>query len=65
MRCKSLSAQQANKLFLEFFSGDYAAGVTPLPIPNRAVKPRRADGTLLVRARESRSLPGILFRATL
>ena len=43
----------------KIFSGDYAAGETPLPIPNRAVKPRRADGTLLVRARESRSLPGI------
>ena len=25
--------------------GDYTAGVTPLPIPNREVKPRRADGT--------------------
>ena len=26
-------------------SGGYGAGVPPLPIPNRAVKPGRADGT--------------------
>ena len=27
--------------------GAYSVGVTPLPIPNRAVKPRSADGTAL------------------
>ena len=27
------------------FPGDYSAGATPLPIPNREVKPRSADGT--------------------
>ena len=27
------------------FPGDYSAGATPLPIPNRAVKSRSADGT--------------------
>ena len=32
-------------------------GETPLPIPNRAVKPHSADGTWLARARESRSPP--------
>ena len=26
-------------------SGGYSSGVPPLPIPNREVKPRRADGT--------------------
>ena len=26
-------------------SGGYSRGVPPLPIPNREVKPRRADGT--------------------
>ena len=26
-------------------SGGYSAGVPPLPIPNREVKPGRADGT--------------------
>jgi hypothetical protein len=41
------------------FSGDDTAGETPLPIPNRVDKPRRADGTVLVTVRESRSLPGI------
>src|SRR3954466_7939062 len=30
---------------------------TPLPIPNRAVKPLSADGTWLARARESRTPP--------
>src|SRR3954451_20894876 len=39
------------------FSGGYCAGETPLPIPNRAVKPRSADGTWLARAWESRSPP--------
>ena len=28
--------------------GGYSAGVPPLPIPNRAVKPRSADGTAFV-----------------
>ena len=26
-------------------AGDYSGGDTPLPIPNRVVKPARADGT--------------------
>src|SRR3954449_5931522 len=38
-------------------SGGYGVGETPLPIPNRAVKPHSADGTWLARARESRSPP--------
>jgi hypothetical protein len=28
------------------FTGDYSGGDTPLPIPNREVKPARADGTV-------------------
>ena len=44
---------------LLFFSGDYTAGETPLPIPNREDKPRRADGTILATVWESRSLPGV------
>ena len=28
-----------------FYSGGYSGGVPPLPIPNREVKPARADGT--------------------
>ena len=38
-------------------SGGYGEGETPLPIPNRAVKPLSADGTWPARARESRSPP--------
>ena len=30
---------------LGFISGGYSGGVPPLPIPNREVKPARADGT--------------------
>ena len=37
--------------------GGYGEGETPLPIPNRAVKPLSADGTWLARAWESRSPP--------
>ena len=39
------------------FSGIYVEGVTPLPIPNREVKPPGADGTMWVTAWESRSMP--------
>ena len=38
-------------------SGGHGEGETPLPIPNRAVKPLSADGTWPERARESRTLP--------
>jgi hypothetical protein len=41
-------------------SGGYCVGETPLPIPNRAVKPHSADGTWLARAWESRSPPVLL-----
>jgi hypothetical protein len=39
--------------------GGHAAGVTPVPIPNTVVKPRRADDTALVTVWERRSLPGL------
>src|SRR3954463_13933643 len=38
-------------------SGGYGEGETPLPIPNREVKPLSADGTWPSRAWESRSPP--------
>ena len=38
-------------------SGGYCVGETPLPIPNREVKPYSADGTWPSRAWESRSPP--------
>src|SRR3954447_9563074 len=44
-------------------SGGFGVGETPLPIPNRAVKPHSADGTWPSRARESRS-PPVLLRTT-
>ena len=37
--------------------GGYSLGVTPLPIPNREVKPQHADGTACASVWESRSLP--------
>src|SRR5437879_2918863 len=51
---------------LSSFSGGHGEGETPLPIPNRAVKPLSADGTWLARARESRTPPVLLdiMRAT-
>jgi hypothetical protein len=39
----------------------HGGGETPVPIPNTAVKPSCADGTCLVRGRESRSPPGLSF----
>ena len=49
---------------IKAFSGDHSDGETPLPIPNRAVKPTRADGTAPERVWESRSSPGIKFRGS-
>ena len=42
---------------LSTFSGGYGEGETPLPIPNREVKPLSADGTWPARAWESRTPP--------
>jgi hypothetical protein len=44
-----------------YFSGIYIEGVTPLPIPNREVKPLGADGTMRVTAWESRSMPDFIL----
>jgi hypothetical protein len=43
-------------------SGGYGEGETPLPIPNRAVKPLSADGTWPARAWESRSPPVLISK---
>src|SRR4028119_1701508 len=40
-------------------SGGHGERDTPLPIPNRVVKPLRADGTWWATAWESRSPPGL------
>lgn len=49
---------------LSSISGGYGEGETPLPFPNRAVKPLSADGTWPARARESRSPPVSSVRRT-
>jgi hypothetical protein len=54
-------ARPARRRALTVFGG-YSEGETPLPIPNREVKPLSADGTWPARARESRS-PPVLIRA--
>ena len=38
--------------------GDHSGGVTPVPIPNTAVKPSSVDGTARVAWWESRTSPG-------
>ena len=43
--------------------GGHSGGETPLPIPNREVKPASADGTRRATSRESRSPPNYLRRA--
>jgi hypothetical protein len=43
-------------------SGDQTARVTPVPIPNTEVKPRRADDTARVTVWERRSSPGLYPR---
>ncbi len=54
------SFEGPRRLGLSSFSGGHGEGETPLPIPNRAVKPLSADGTWLARARESRTPPVFL-----
>ena len=61
-RCPGFAPPLGETSRLQFLnSGVYIAGVTPLPIPNREVKPRRADGTIRVTVWESRSMPDIFF----
>ena len=45
------------------FPGGDRRGVTPVPMPNTAVKPSTADGTARETVWESRSLPGFFFDA--
>src|SRR3954452_23456805 len=55
-RVASAAAESRRRRSLTLFGG-HSEGETPLPIPNRAVKPLRADGTWPSRAWESRSPP--------
>ena len=45
------------------FPGGHRGRVTPVPIPNTEVKPATADGTACAGVWESRSLPGINYKA--
>ena len=54
-RCVVLKARGGPGL--SSLSGGYGEGETPLPFPNRAVKPLSADGTCPERDWESRSPP--------
>ena len=46
-------------------SGGHGGGVTPVPIPNTAVKPARADGTWGETPWESRTPPDCSWRSAL
>ena len=46
-----------NRIYAFFRKGDDGGGDTPLPIPNREVKPASADGTAGETLWESRSSP--------
>src|SRR4029077_9102588 len=46
-------------------SGDQTARVTPVPIPNTVVKPRRADDTARATVWERRSSPGLNWKRPL
>ena len=43
-------------VLIKNFWSAHTEGETPVPIPNTEVKPLRADGSVLVRVRESRSV---------
>ena len=51
--------------YIPFRKGDDGGGDTPLPIPNRVVKPASADGTAGVAPWESRSSPIFLLAGQL
>ena len=56
----SCSEQEQGNSYASFkFPGDHTARVTPVPIPNTEVKPRRADDTARATVWERRSSPGL------
>jgi hypothetical protein len=59
-RCAVLKAR--GEAWSRPVSGGFSERETPLPIPNRAVKPLSADGTWPARAWESRAPPVFLVR---
>src|SRR3954452_19677810 len=61
LACVQFSSLAGALVPLDF--GGHSEGETPLPIPNRAVKPLSADGTWWATAWESRSPPVFHSRA--
>jgi hypothetical protein len=57
-RCAHLTLHAGKQV-----SGGHSGGETPLPIPNREVKPASADGTRRATSRESRTPPVYLYGA--
>ena len=55
---------QLSKPF-SYLVGGYTARVTPVPIPNTVVKPRRADGTAREIVWESTTSPAFISKASL
>src|SRR6267142_3649713 len=57
---RSFARDEQGNPFASFqFPGDHTARVTPVPIPNTVVKPRRADDTARATVWERRSSPGL------
>ena len=52
------------KFAIRFYSGGNSDGVTPLPIPNREVKPISANGTALSRGGRVGRRQGVIFQAS-
>ena len=59
--CES-SLRSVTKLVQFLRVGAYCGEVTPVPIPNTAVKLTRVDDTRLATARESRSVPALKIK---
>src|SRR6266850_6568872 len=60
---RSSARDEQRNPFASFqFPGDHTARVTPVPIPNTVVKPRRADDTARATVWERRSSPGLNYK---
>jgi hypothetical protein len=57
--CREMAAGKLPPSAAPKLAGEHTARVTPVPIPNTEVKPRRADGTARVSVWEIRSSPAL------
>src|SRR5262245_48054977 len=62
---KKLCSLKDRGEILKHLAGDFSGRVTPVPIPNTAVKPSSADGTCGATHRESRSSPASFHKIAL